>query len=74
MAWPLGSKPFSVAELATNQIPARPMSIQSSFISALTGSPIYLTFLRRIDLGQFDPFVVEKDLHLVKEKRMRVRV
>ena len=33
-----------------------------------------LPFLRRVDLDELDTFVVEKDLHVVEEELVRVRV
>ena len=33
-----------------------------------------LSFLRRIDLGEFDAFVIEEDLHLIEQKLVRIRV
>jgi hypothetical protein len=36
--------------------------------------PIHLAFLRRVNLRQFDAFVVEKDLHVIEQELMRVGV
>jgi hypothetical protein len=33
-----------------------------------------LSFLRRIDLCELDTFVEEKDLHLIEEELVRVRI
>ena len=33
-----------------------------------------LSFLRRIDLCDLDAFVVEKDVHLIEQKLVRVRI
>ena len=33
-----------------------------------------LSFLRRVDLRELDTFVVKKDLHLIEQKLVRVRI
>ena len=33
-----------------------------------------LSFLRRVDLGDLDAFVVEEDLHLIEQELVRIRI
>jgi len=43
-------------------------------LESLTLLPIDLAFLRGVDLGEFDPFVVKEDLHVIEQKLVRIRV
>jgi hypothetical protein len=40
----------------------------------LSKLPIYFSFLRSIDLCDLNAFVIEKDLHLIEQKLMRIRI
>lgn len=42
--------------------------------NAQSRSPIYFSFLRRVDLRQLNAFVVEKDLHIVEQELVRIGI
>lgn len=36
--------------------------------------PVDLAFLRRVDLSQINAFVIEEDLHVIKQELVRIRI
>lgn len=40
----------------------------------MAGLPIDLSFLRSVDISEIDSFIVEKDIHIIEKKLMRIGV